>query len=552
MGSSVAAHDVGRRLVVCFFGAVVMVVGAGLSVSCSGGGDGGDGGGGGGGGTSQSDPLFQEQWHLKNTGQAARSAGTPGEDVNVEPVWNNGRQGAGVRVAVVDDGLEIGHPDLQANVVPNQSFNYVTRTTDPTPSDPTDGHGTQVAGVAAAVGNNNLGGRGAAPAASLVGYNLTTTGGNVSANEADAMTRNASAVHISNNSWGAADDRGTLDPSSLSWQTAINTGLSSGRTGKGTIYTWAAGNGAPRDNSNYDGRANFRGVIAICATDPNGKKADYSEPGANLWVCTPSATDDPQGLPMITTTDLTGAAGNNSTATSCRSWITELSDLNYTRCFNGTSSATPLASGVIALVLQTNPNLTWRDLRLILAETARKNDASDPDWLDIGANTIGGRYHHNHKYGFGVIDANAAVQRALLWNNAGPQASSGSPVQNVNAQIPDNNTTGVTATVTASELPFNQIEWVEVSFSATDHTYFGDLQIELRNNGTGTVSRLADKHACRPDSLCQSGGYNNWQFGTSRHLGENPNGSWSLIVKDLAPQDSGTFQSWRIVFYGRN
>jgi kexin len=451
---------------------------------------------------------------------------------------------------VVDDGLEIGHPDLQANVVSNQSFNYVTRTADPTPSDPTDGHGTQVAGVAAAVGNNNLGGRGAAPAASLVGYNLTASP--VAVNEADAMTRNASAVNISNNSWGAADGRGTLDPSALSWQTAINTGISSGRAGKGTIYTWAAGNGAPRDNSNYDGRANFGGVIAICATDPNGKKADYSEPGANVWVCTPSATDEPQGLPMITTTDLTGTAGNNSADSNCRPWITELSDLNYTRCFNGTSSSTPLASGVIALVLQANPNLTWRDLRLILAETARKNDPTDPDWINVGISSVGGTYHHNHKYGFGVIDANAAVQRALLWSNVGPQASSASSLMNVNAPIPDNNTTGVTATVTASGVAFSRIEWVEVYFSATNHTYFGDLQIDLRNNGTGTVSRLAGTHACDPDNLCRSGGYNNWRFGTARHLGENPNGSWSLMVKDLAPQDSGTFQSWRIVFYGRN
>jgi subtilisin family serine protease len=122
-------------------------------------------------------------------------------------------------------------------------------------------------------------------------------------------------------------------------------------------------------------------------------------------------------LPAITTTDLMGSPGENNTTPNRPDWITPLTDQNYTSSFSGTSSAAPLAAGVIALVLQANPNLTWRDLRLILAETARKNDATDSDWRG------GGPYHHNHKYGFGAIDAQAAVQRALLWANVGPELS---------------------------------------------------------------------------------------------------------------------------------
>jgi kexin len=469
----------------------------------------------------------------------------------VEPVWAADRKGESVLVAIVDDGLEIGHPDLQENVLPNQSHNYLNGTKNPTPTDPEDGHGTSVGGVVAARDFNGIGGRGAAPRANLVGYNLIASGGNTSANEADAMTRNAASVHVSNNSWGATDNRGNLAASSAGWQTAINTGVTTGRNGKGIIYTWSAGNGAPRDNSNYDGRANYHGVLSICATSAAGKKASYSEPGANNWVCASSGTFDVE-LPAITTTDLTGAPGENNTAPNCPDWITPLTDLNYTSCFTGTSSAAPLAAGVIALILQANPNLTWRDLRLILAETARKNDSTDSDWRNVGMNSVGGPYHHNHKYGFGVIDAQAAVQRALLWANVGPELSGGTQVITVNQPIPDNNTTGISSTLNVTSGPFMKIEWVDVFFSAANHTYDGDLQVELTNVGTGTTSRLADLHACNPDPLCRSGGYDNWRFGTARHLGENPIGQWRLTVRDLAAQDTGTFQSWRLVFYGRN
>ena len=126
---------------------------------------GGGGGGGGGGGCTGTftgtapavnDPLFADQWHLRNTGQAG---GCAGQDVNISALWNANTKGTGVRIAVVDDGLEIGHEDLSPNVVMGESFNYNGGT------DPTGGqHGTAVGGVAAARDSNGLGGAGAAPA----------------------------------------------------------------------------------------------------------------------------------------------------------------------------------------------------------------------------------------------------------------------------------------------------------------------------------------------------------------------------------------------------
>src|SRR5512139_2540494 len=146
-------------------GSCTAVVALSLLLStCGGGGGGGDGGGGG----STRDPLFVNQWHLLNTGQAG---GTAGQDVNVSPVWNAtpGIKGSGVRIAVVDDGLEIAHEDLAANVVAGQSWNYVNSNTDPTHVFASSAHGTSVGGVAAARDSNGVGGAGAAPRAGLVG-----------------------------------------------------------------------------------------------------------------------------------------------------------------------------------------------------------------------------------------------------------------------------------------------------------------------------------------------------------------------------------------------
>jgi kexin len=494
--------------------------------------------------TPLSDPLYTDQWHLKNTGQlgATGVAGAVGEDMNVEPVWlaATPRKGTGIRIAVVDDGLEIGHEDLVSNIATGLSYNYLNGG-----SDPTDGaHGTSVAGIAASRDLNGLGGRGAAPRANMVGYNLLQSV--TSTNEADAMTRGSPNVHISSNSWGAPDGKGTLDASASLWRTAITSGLTSGRSGLGTIYTWAAGNGATGsqacpscvDNSNYDGRANNRGVIAVAAVNDRGVKASYSESGANLWVSAPGG--EFCSTHTITTTDRTGGVdGFNTTATA---GVTDYANTNYTKCMNGTSSATPGAAGVIALMLEAKPTLGWRDVRLILAQSARKNDPTDPGWT---LSTTTPAYTFNHKYGFGVVDAQAAVTLASTWTNVGPELSFTTALASPGLAIPDNNAVGVSNTINVAGSGIANIEFIEITFSAADHTFSGDLAITL-TSPAGTVSQLSTAHNCAP---CTA--YSGWVFGSARHLGEAANGDWMLTAKDLAPVDTGTFQSWRLKFYGR-
>jgi subtilisin-like proprotein convertase family protein len=485
------------------------------------------------------DPLFLDQWHLQNTGQVG---GTPGEDLNVIPVWITGLKGEGIRIAVVDDGMEITHEDLAANVDAGLSYNYCDGSFNPTlcGSDTTASeHGTAVAGLISARDLDGVGGRGVAPRANIIGYNVLES--MTLSNQADAMTRNGNSVDISSNSWGAPDGTGLLTSTSMTWRDAVGTGISVGRGGRGTVYIFAAGNGGPNENSNYDGYANNRAVMAICAVGDNGVHADYSEQGANLWVCAPSLGNNNHA---VTTTDRTGSLGYNNDGT------LNYPNTNYTNAFGGTSASVPMTSGVVALMLQANPNLGWRDVRLILAQTARKNNSADPDWT-----TNGTGIHINHKYGFGVINADAAVTAAGSWLNVGPEITHITPLKSVNLAIPDNDTTGRSDTIIVSGSNINNIEFIEVTFSASDHTYFGDLEITLTNDTTGTVSRLAETHACTnadtgaPINCPPS--YNSWVFGTARHLGESANGSWKLTVKDQAPRDTGTFQSWQLKFYGR-
>jgi kexin len=198
---------------------------------------------------------------------------------------------------------------------------------------------------------------------------------------------------------------------------------------------------------------------------------------------------------------------------------------------------------VIALMLEANPNLGWRDVRLILAQSARKNDAADPGWT---LSTTTPAYNFNHKYGFGVVNAQAAVALAPAWTNVGPELTSTTALASPGLPIPDNDpTTGVSNTINVAGSGIANIEFIEITFSAANHTFSGDLDIAL-TSPAGTVSQLSIAHNCAP---CTA--YSGWVFGSARHLGEAANGNWTLTVKDLGPLDTGTFQSWGLKFYGR-
>ena len=458
------------------------------------------------------DPSFSSQWHLQNTGQGS---GTPGEDANVTGAWDT-VEGTGVLISVVDDGVDHQHSDLSPNYQDTIDWDYCGDDGNPTPTS-NDGHGTSAAGVAAGIGNNNYGISGAAMDADLIGIRLIACS-NTDQDEADAIGHRRDVVDISSNSWGPSDSGKVVSGPEPLLQASLEDNMYLGRGGLGTIVTLAGGNGRSNDdNSNYDGYANSRFTIGVAAITDYGNQAWYSEDGANILV----AAHSRGGAQGITTADIRGSGGYTST------------DINNN--FGGTSSATPLVSGVIALMLEANPSLTYRDVQHVLVHSARTNDASDSDWI-----INGGGHDVNHKYGHGAIDAGLAVHIARNWTNVNQEYNWSSGELDVSQSIPDNTASGLSESVTVDAGLL--VESVEIRFDA-DHTYRGDLEITL-TSPDGTKSRLAEKHEDNNNN------FNEWVFSSMLHWDEPSDGVWTLEVNDRGNGDTGTWNHWELVIHG--
>ncbi len=475
------------------------------------------------------DPLYGCQWHLSNTGQFDGAD----QDINVEAAWGT-TLGSGVNVAVVDEAMRTTHPDLRDNIVTARNHNFFS----PPHADDEEEelfHATAVAGLIGAR-DNGRGVRGVAPRASL--HSIDLIGGFTSDfQEGQAMALHLRETHISNNSWGPLDT-GVPEPTHSAWFSAIERGVRTGAGGKGISYVWAAGNGGRRgDDANLDEYATHYGVTAVCAVNIDDTRSAFSETGANLWVCAPSDNESVQRGLMTT------------------------APFGYEPDFGGTSGAAPVVSGVIALMRAANPELTWRDVKLILAATARKNDSTNSGWedgaLQYGSSTE--RYSFNHEYGFGVVDAGAAVARALTWPDTDTLpafreitgSSTAAPLL-----IPDLPDGGTSTTITSTLEVDNYVEFVEFLEINIDlaHTSMRDLDIDLVSP-SGVTSRLARKGQGYvfffffyiPSSSPIDG---NHRFGSARHLGENAAGTWTLRVTDRSTGNSGTLKSWSVTAYG--
>ncbi|KPA17207.1 protein containing Peptidase S8 and S53, subtilisin, kexin, sedolisin [Candidatus Magnetomorum sp. HK-1] len=464
------------------------------------------------------DPLFPEQWHLSNTGQ---HGGTQEADVHIIPAWDSGLSGDGIVIGIVDDGLQHKHPDLAPNYVANWSYDYNDRDPDPNPFLGSlyisgDSHGTSVAGVSAARENNDSCGVGAAFRARLAGLRLLAS--EISdADEAECLSHERDNIHIYNNSWGPADGEGLEGPGPLALA-ALEDNIKHGRNGLGNIYVFAAGNGLQQsDNVNYDGYANQRFVIAVSAVNQYGEQSYYSEPGACILVCAPS---DGRSV-GIYTTDLMGQDGYDFSG-------------DCTGTFGGTSSAAPLVSGIIALILEKKPTLSWRDVQHILVKSAEKNDSSDSDWL---TNSAG--FWINHKYGFGRIHADHAVKLAGNWQTVSEEVTVASTKLYVNQDIPADTNLSLTSQIYIQDNL--SIEHVAVVLT-TNHNCTGQLEISLKSP-SGTKSVLAQRHNANTP-------YDDWMLTSVRHWGESSIGTWTLEIVDQVSSCTGKLDQWQLFVYG--
>ena len=476
--------------------------------------------------TGFADPLYGCQTHLFNQDH-------PGEHINVEPVWDEGILGEGINVAVVDQGVDYTHEDLGGVIDLAHSTVY--------PPDTglyydngeyyqfTQSHGTAVGAIIGGQ-HNSRGIRGIAPMSRIYSYRHPFSINTAESNEytAKLLTLNAPDVAVSSNSWD------------ITWHTfqhlypdAMEDGITGGFHGKGTVYVFGSGY---TGNSNDTVIGNVYAVIQVCGVGIDGRAVDLTYSGINyragygasLWVCAPYRS------------------------------VTAIRENRY-REFLGTSAATPMVSGVAALVRSANPELTWRDVKLILAASARQNDTTHEDWADGAVHYGGGpeRYHFNPNYGFGVVDAAAAVALAKSWVNMPPmtEAHRSTPIDH-SKEIPEDTGDNLEPLqVSFGILDDGRttpqfVEHVEINIDL-DHESGRDLDIWL-TSPSGTVSRLYWPTRVWYWTGSSTSSPIDWEkrFGSSRHLGENPIGQWTLSVIDRVKDHEGLIKGASITIRG--
>lgn len=485
------------------------------------------------------DPLYALQWHFNLIG-------------DIETIWDE-FDGTGVNVGIYDDGVDYYHEDLSGNYDPSLDIvDVLGAVVDPFPALSGDAHGTAVAGIIAGEANNGLGGTGVAGGATITGVNIFDPGSYGYINAADFegflefidAVEQASQFDIMNNSWGnyAGFFDSLADPSSADTYLQNSYALIAlnGRNGLGTIVVQSAGN----DNvdANGDGTNASRLTITVAATDASGNAADYTNFGQSILVAAPAA-----GM----TTDITDTGGYNDGAESASY------NGNYTSTFGGTSAATPVVSGVIALMLDANEGLGWRDVQNILAMSATHTGSSitgpgtgfeDGSWfINAADNWNGGGMHFHVNYGYGMVDAFGAVRMAEVWHlfddaqTSANEVNSQSESTAVNQNIPDADNGSVSFTINVN---FNMsIEHVALIMDF-QHTYIGDLEI-LLESAEGTQIVLTSSNFSMDTNF-----NGEWYFGIDSLLGEMSQGVWTVTITDNFIFDVGFVEAAYLDFFG--
>ncbi|XP_065187229.1 proprotein convertase subtilisin/kexin type 7-like [Sycon ciliatum] len=463
------------------------------------------------------DPLFPEQWYLVNTDR-------PAYDHNVTGVWEQNITGAGVVVSIVDDGLEMDHPDLASSYNPMGSTDLNANDNDPSPRydrKDTNHHGTRCAGEIVGQPNNSVCGIGIAYGAQVSAIRILD--GDVSDSmEAAAFGFQPHINHIYSCSWGPDDDGKTVDGPRPLAKRALKHGIDNGRYGLGSLFVVASGNGGRHhDNCNFDGYANSIYTITIGGVGEDNEDPAYNELCAATMAVAYSSDGHKTGMRAIATTDLHHSCTTGHT---------------------GTSAAAPLAAGLLALILEVRPCLTWRDVQYLLMLTATKIDST------VGWTKNGAGLHHSYEHGFGLLTAWRMVQSAKTWRLVPPMESWVSPriLLPFGGRFRPARGKKVRSVFAVPELDFiSTLEHVVVQIHVSIRRR-GALQVILTSpRGTASVLATPRIHDHKTHGL------HNWNFSTVRCWGEDPQGNWTLTVQDTDDVNRhGLLHNWRLTLYG--
>ncbi|CAK5090665.1 unnamed protein product [Meloidogyne enterolobii] len=471
--------------------------------------------------------YFSKSWSLVRKNfffvQIGRAVG--GFDMNVREAWLMGYAGRNVSISILDDGIQRDHPDLVQNYDPYASTDINDHDADPTPQNNGDNkHGTRCAGEVAAIAGNDVCGVGVAFLSKIGGVRMLD--GPVSDSvEAASLNLNQQHIDIYSASWGPEDDGKTFDgPGNLA-QEAFYRGIKQGRGGKGNIFVWASGNGGSRqDSCSADGYTTSIYTLSISSATFDNHKPWYLEECPSSIATTYSSANINQ--PAIVTVDV---------------------PIGCTKMHTGTSASAPLAAGIIALALEANPSLTWRDMQHIVLRTANPNPLlNNPGWA---INGVGRRI--SNKFGYGLMDAGALVKLARVWQTVPeqhmctyeyildaprPRPITGRFAMNFSLEV----------TGCLQGLPVLYIEHIQV-ITTIRFGKRGDLKLTLFSP-MGTRSVLLPP---RPQDYNQNG-FHKWPFLTVQMWGEDPRGIWTLLVESISTNMNigGIFSDWTMLLYG--
>ena len=474
------------------------------------------------------DPLLSTQWHLFDIG---RLGFTQSDSLSgMERVWADYR-GAGVSVGIWDDGVQASHWDLAANFDASKQISVSGTVNTGLPTAAGDNHGTAVAGLIAA-DDNGSGGVGVAPDAKITGVKIFGGADDINSQWArylqtlDGLGR----FDVTNHSYGASPDYRVYGDTAR-----FEASVVTGRGGLGTINVKSAGN----HNSDGNGTAvdASRATITVAALTTDGQVASYSAFGAHILISAPAGS---------VTTDRLGTAGYN-TATGG----------DYTTGFGGTSAAAPVTTGVVSLMLDANAALGWRDVQAILAYSAQGTGSlvtgvttyENSSWRTNGAdNWNGGGLHFSNDYGFGILNAHAAVRMSEVWTMMqGGAATSANEVKAVTGLMAANRTITDMATLTYSFTVNGKVELDHVGLTlALTHSDMTDLRIVLVSPA-GTEIVVFDGSSANPATADYGLTYT---FGLEGFRGELSDGVWTLRVSDVAAGDAGVLTSVGFTGYG--
>lgn len=430
--------------------------------------------------------------------------------------------GAGVTVALVDDGFDPAttatygafSASLSRNFGPGAATNV---------GEPSAGfHGTTTSGEIGATGANGTP-MGLAPNAIIAGVKVSFgTGTLMSFAQAEAYAASVGAVV--NNSWGFTG-YGTGEPGAAGfsvWYAAAQGAVQYGRGGLGSIVVFAAGNDRTGANSLavQPVTADYR-AIAVAATDRNGTVAYYSTPGSGLLVA---------------------AIGNGVVVPNPGGYGAQTA--------SGTSYAAPAVSAVVALMLQINPGLGWRDVQTILAKSAYAPLPSAKGFVTDGATSWnGGGMHFSNDLGFGVIDANVAVNLARAWSLQSTSANLTSTT--VTKSTPFSVGIGATVSSTMAVTANILVQHIQVTIHDT-YMPIADTRLVLISPA-GTKSVLLSQVGLKngrdlTGALDVSGDV----ITSNAFWDESASGTWTLQIQDIGGRAVGTVKDWSLVILGDN